>query len=233
MQREKQIQFIKFNYMRAGLGNNLLRLIDLITIYKDNIKIKINTNNIKISRFCKPNILGSKGKENRKNLLLSETLFRKEKIDLDLYFNTVKTHTTKEDILGIHFRGRDFVKWKKHSIIPPSFFLDSLEQFNNYSKIYVVTDDPTHNNIKELMSSNIFIGKSVFLFSNSEYSDFAILSRTNKIIASPSTFSLCASMFGPKDIVYPKKYATLEQNSPFWTNLINGEKPNYTNIFLK
>ena len=70
MFRRKKLKFIKFNYIRAVLGNNLLRLIDLISIYKDCKYIKVNTNKIRIARFCKPNILGSKGKKNNKPLLL-------------------------------------------------------------------------------------------------------------------------------------------------------------------
>ena len=226
------IKFIQYDYVRAGLGNNLLRFIDLLTIYNDKKKFKVFTNHQKITRFCKPQIIGSRGFKNRQKLLLSETLYRKDKIDLNLHFNVVSKKEIDKNILGIHFRGTDFERWKKHSIIPPSFFIKATKKFNYYKKIYLVTDDINHINVKELLNSEFFRRKSIFCFSNSEYSDFSILSRTHRIIASPSTFSLCASIFGPKNIIYPKIYAELEIKSPFWRCLLEGKSTNHTRVKL-
>lgn len=232
MSRKDKKKYIQYDYIRAGIGNNLLRFIDLLTIYSGNKNYKVFTNHFRLSRFCKPQIIGSKGIKNKKKLLLSETLNKKMKIDLDSYFNLVSNNEIDKNILGVHFRGTDFERWKKHSIISPNFFIKSIEKFNHYKKIYIVTDDSNHINIKTLINSEILKKKYVLCFSNSEYSDFSILSRTHKIVASPSTFSLCASIFGPKDIIYPRIYANLEKNSPFWKGLLEGKSTSYTKVSL-
>jgi hypothetical protein len=136
---------------------------------------------------------------------------------------------------AIHFRGRDFAKWKPHSIISKNFFIDQIESIPPDRFLMLFTDDPLHETV---VSIEDYIKSKQGLyckFQGSSYSDFSLLSRSNRIIASPSTFSLCCALFGGKQIVMPKCYAEHEagMGAPFWKRLISGEPTKYLMVELK
>jgi len=109
----------------------------------------------------------------------------KEKID------KVITKIPKK-ILGIHVRLGDFLHYRDaHLICTREYYLNALKQFNldDYTVI-VCTDDP------ENYQKYISIDNAILCNSSSELEDLYLLSQSDSLIMSNSTFSWWASYLG-------------------------------------
>lgn len=114
---------------------------------------------------------------------------------------TVTLDNTKTNI-GIHLRGGDFLTRSPRQVHYPDFYLNAIDlvesQFENI-KYYVCTDDYSFGSfiatINYLRSKNCEFeigGKDHFF-------DFALLSECDILIASSSTFVICAGFLGKPD----------------------------------
>jgi hypothetical protein len=167
-------------------------------------------------------------------LLLSETLFVRQEIELERYLAVVPQSEISRNTVAIHFRGTDFKLWKAHSIISHDYFVNSIAKLNGYNCINLFSDDHNHPTVREIQRFATENKWNLLTFSGCQYSDFSLLCRADAIVASPSTFSLCAAILGGKQIVFPNSYAIREANngSNFWVDLVSGKKPNYIKATL-
>lgn len=218
-------------YSRAGLGNRILNLIDAIS-KAEKVGTLVATNDAGLRRLYKGPKYGAPFFY--KKLMLSEVLFKSQPFKLDEYFYLPSHKEIDKMVVAIHFRGRDFAKWKAHSIIGEKFFIEQIERENSKATIYLFTDDIQHQTVRQIASYFKQLGRVLYLFSGCEFADFSLLARAGKIIASPSTFSLCASLLGAGEIIYPLSYAKVEASSGslFWEELVQGNKPNYLKVDL-
>lgn len=218
---------------RAGFGNRLLNLIDALT-QSSGLNAKIVTRDRELARIY--NRTYSRPLETfRQPLLLSEALYRPGCIDPKDFFFHPKATEISHDVTAFHFRGRDFSAWKAHSIQKPEFFIQALEQAEEGHKFWMFTDDPEHKTVKTVEQFSKQYGKNLLTFRGSPYSDFSLLTRAGKIFASPSTFSLCAALFGAAKIVFSRDYANIEAKAGvgFWSHLIAGNQPAHITVELK
>jgi len=168
-------------------------------------------------------------------LLLSEALYRPGCVDPKRYFYHPKPTEIMQDVTAFHFRGRDFSAWKSHSILDPDFFIDILIRDEGRRRHWMFTDDREHETVQRVEKFARQNGGDLRIFEGSTYSDFSLLARSGTIVASPSTFSLCAALLGAGKIVFSRTYALAEgeNGSEFWERLITGEQPAHVAIELK
>ncbi|EKO35987.1 hypothetical protein B273_0614 [SAR86 cluster bacterium SAR86E] len=218
--------------LSGRFGNKFLQHIDALNYIADR-EGTIVSNDIDCRRFLK-NTSKKFDFKLKQKWQLSEVLFHEKPIDIPSYFITAESLFEKPaNYIALHFRGTDFSQWKKHSIIKEDFFIDSIP--SDYTDtIFLVTDDSHHSIVQAIVETLVSRGLKILLVSGNPFSDFIMLMRAKKIIASPSTFSLAAAILGSKKIIYPQKYAAIEgkNGNLFWAKNLNNEETNYAAIEL-
>ena len=207
---------IKVN--KAGFGNQLLNTVSALTELEQKAEnCTFCTKNIFINTLIKNSQFQKKYKYFTGKLQLSECLINLDRHIIIKHFHFTN-ETKRKNRIAVHFRGGDFKVWKPHSVMNKDFFLNSLYD----TGIDLFTDDRNsseYRSIKKSIKDNYI---DVREFKGSMFSDFLNLCRYEKIIASPSTFSLCAAMLSGAEIVFSKQYAETEMKlgSSFWTNVL-------------
>lgn len=134
--------------------------------------------------------------------------------------------------IAMHFRGTDFRKWNELADIDASYylkacnFLQQSDAFSASTQICLVTDDPTHKTVKEIISET---GARI-LPSRGFLDDFKILSNSKGLISSPSTFAIWAAIVGEqKHVTFPEQWVNsrIKAEDTFW----NGIALNRGNLF--
>jgi hypothetical protein len=218
---------------RAGFGNRMLNLIDALTqVNKLETEIIIRDKEL-IRFYLQPNTRPTG--VFRQPLLLSEALYRPSCINPKKFFFHAPDPEIIHDVVSFHFRGRDFSAWKPHSILKPKFFIDALKHYEKDRQFWMFTDDREHETVRKVEEFAEKNSTDLRIFEGSAYSDFSLLARSGKIVASPSTFSLCAALLGAGKIVFSRDYAKAEAEggSEFWARLMASEQPAHVMIDLK
>ena len=107
-----------------------------------------------------------------------------------------KNYFGAERKIGIHFRAGDFKEWNPNAILPASYYMNSLDYLESIgldiSNSYLATDDVTHptsikiaNRIGQILDRKSNPGRDFHILSNSQY-----------LISSPSTFAFWAAILG-------------------------------------
>jgi len=216
----------------AGFGNRLLNLVDALGQVAGS-QAEITTTDRELLRVYKEPVTRH-AQRFPAPLLLSETLFRRPEIDLSRHLRMAPAGEISQRTVAIHFRGGDFTLWKSHSVISAEFFISNLAQLEDTVRIHLFTDDHNHATVKGIMRFAELTGRTIYVFHGCLYSDFSLLCRVNRIIASPSTFSLCAALLGGRNITFPTSYAEREalDGAEFWARLVSGERPHYVEVSL-
>lgn len=108
-------------------------------------------------------------------------------------YNNILNQTQEEDSITLHLRLRDY-PW-----ITPLIFYKSVLDTYNYKKIYIVTDEPNHNFVKQLKTNY-----DSEVISKSPKDDFNFLCNSKNLILSQSTFAWWAGFLsGAKNIYFP------------------------------
>lgn len=137
--------------------------------------------------------------------------------------------------VAIHFRGTDFYQWNPNSILPGSYYIDSIKIFSKdrNAHFFLYTDDKNLKSYRQVIS---FLKKHEYKFTIGENQkhfiyDFAEMANCNAVISSPSTFCIWASVLGSKKVVVQNKNWVLrciEEGDKFWIELFEGKnKTNY------
>lgn len=220
--------------IRAGFGNKILSLMDALAQCVNTSDV-IATRDHELLRVYRGASNSSGAKPFPHALQLSETLFRNPSIDLSQHFFVVPEEEVIPDTLALHFRGRDFAAWKPHSIIETEFFIRQIETVNREVNIWLFSDDWDHAVVRMIEAHATEDKRTLLRFNGSMFSDFSMLARASQIVASPSTFSLCAGILGGKRIIFPRNYAEVEARAgvEFWSRLAGGEQPSHIRIDLK
>lgn len=126
--------------------------------------------------------------------------------------------------IGIHLRGTDILGADGNNgreIHEPKYYIDSInlceKEFDN-TKYYVCTDDLNFvsfiETVKHLESNNI----EFELGSPNHYMDFSTLSECDVLIASSSTFVVCAGFIGKKNkkIIHSRIWLDKNINHTSW-----------------
>jgi len=218
--------------LSGRFGNKFLQHIDALSYVADQGGIVVSRDE-DCRRFLKNRSSKFDLKIKRK-WELSEVLFHKKPINIASHFLTAATlFQNDSEYFALHFRGTDFSQWKKHSIIREDFFINSVPP-GYTGQVVLVTDDSRHHIVAAVMKGLAERGIKSLLISGNPYSDFIMLMRAKKIVASPSTYSLAAAILGSKNLVYPREYATVEAENGnlFWAKNLQAERTNYATIEL-
>jgi hypothetical protein len=202
----------------GGLGNQLLKFIS--------IKRFKNTNPYLYSSKI-PLITGEKFLPvffSRWKPPLLEALIGLSYSDLDNY---LLLPNAANEGLYIHFRGSDFAQWKSHSVMKMDWYEEVLSraEFQNIDCVYLMSDDYNHTTVCKLKSYFNQKGIKVISFQYRSHilSDWWCLYNSKYIIASPSTFSITAGIFGKSIIYLSREYAKSESSNinNIWNHLLN------------
>ncbi len=141
-------------------------------------------------------------------------------------------------VVGVHFRGTDFVTWNPHASLKFSYYKQSIDYCLDYfdrNKLafFLFTDDlkflPYLTVIDYLKSNNIEVRLSSNL--KKPIYDFYQISQCDVLISSPSTFSVLAGAIGKnKKIIHSQEWLnySISRNDKFWVDLKNTKNPYYS-----
>lgn len=142
-----------------------------------------------------------------------------------------KDECEENNLTAVHFRGTDFHEWNPKSILPTSYYIDSIEYIKD-GNFKLFTDDIELKSFKETcnyLDSNK-IPYSLGNINNME-SDFMTMSYADAIISSPSTFAITAGFCGKpnKKIIHSKGWVDYQCNleDKFWMGFNQGGNKNY------
>ena len=253
--------FIIKNIDIGRFGNKLLYYNNLIQISKhfkhnyfaprfesDNIfEFSVLNQNIIIGDSIDVN---SKFLIENKNNDFNETFIHLEPCLGDLFFeyDSLKTNnifkfksslvpniSNNKIYVGIHFRGTDFKLWDNKSILPTTYYIDSINFIlsnENNLNIKLFTDDITlqsYNELKTYLTDNNINYELGNIHSLED--DFINLSYCDYIISSPSTFAIAAGFCGKenKKIIHSKNWLDYQcdKGDKFWVGFNNGGNNNY------
>lgn len=123
-------------------------------------------------------------------------------------FSEFEKWKTKIDIqpnfVGVHVRLGDYLRFQHiHKVCDSNYYNSCINKFGNNYQFYVLSDD-INNSAKIIAPTN----NIAFVQTGSELSDLSFLSHMPNIIASNSTFSWWASLFGCKkeSVLVPNKW---------------------------
>ena len=127
--------------------------------------------------------------------------------------------------IGIHLRGADILGGDRNhgrEIHKPEYYKKSIDliesKFDN-TKYYVCTDDLNFNSYKDTITyleyKNCQYGRGDI---NNYFEDFSTLSECDILIASSSTFVICAGFLGKpyKKIIHSKEWVNKNLNHTLW-----------------
>lgn len=139
----------------------------------------------------------------------------------DVYRRDLPSSNTN---VGIHLRGDDILGRDGNNgreIHDPEYYINSIdlveEEFSN-TKYYVCTDDKTFESfvktVEYLKEKNL----DFEIGSSDHFRDFSTLSECDILIASSSTFVLCAGFIGKKNkkIIHSQKWIDKNLNHTHW-----------------
>ena len=101
--------------------------------------------------------------------------------------------------LVIHYRLTDYtsLNWNLH----PEAFIENIQKKNiQYDNCYIITDEPNHPFIQQLLKKNMVV------VNQNELADFTLLKYAKQLIVSHSSFSWWASFLGDQEKVYIPMY---------------------------
>jgi ribosomal protein L7Ae-like RNA K-turn-binding protein len=210
------MRFSIYYYNRGGFGNKILTFLSLKMI---NINPYLNNKNLFFVTGFKsiPIFFWFKKTKLLEVFIDKDIEIIKSKFNLP---NPSKTYST------IHFRGGDFLNWKEHSIIESEWFIKNIKK-SKFKTFVLLSDDINHKNSIEIMTYCKANNIKLINFRNSNLmSDWWILFNSKLVIASPSTFSITASVLSSAKIILPKKYAVIESKgkSNIWSFLLSKRK---------
>lgn len=156
----------------------------------------------------------------------------------------LKSQEMKNDPkVAVHFRGTDFFQWDKNCVLNYDYYLDSLifvlNESNNVS-IHLFTDDMNLPSFKKTTEWLISQKINYNLGNISNYlDDFILISSSDYVISSPSTFCITASICGKKNkkIIHSKDFIEgykLKSDyfrDVFWKNLYYNTENNDYKIY--
>lgn len=213
---------------QGGFGNRLLHYIDA---RKKGFIPYFNYKKLFLITGCKtiPVSFNSKTK-----LELLETFIGLDYTDLKNILTLPQSANTGT---VIHFRGKDFAKWKPHSIITSRWYIEQLKQFHIKNFVFV-TDDIDHKTSKKLLQFAKENNINYTIYDSTQFlADWWVIFNSKTLITGPSTFSLTAGILGKSKIILNKKYAEIEANNGrnFWSYLFEPKTTKteiFTNIFM-
>ncbi len=132
-------------------------------------------------------------------------------------------------VVAIHFRGTDFSQWNRAALMPPSYYVDAVDEIADLegpSLVRICTDDPSHGTVVALrqhFSSRKQLAPDVLCLQPFEC-DFATLAGARFLISSPSTFAIVAGLLGTPQIVHNRKWveARVSAGEEFWRQVQSG-----------
>ena len=140
--------------------------------------------------------------------------------------NTYKKNFSEDEIhVGIHFRGTDILGADGNNgreIHPPQYYMDAIDcvenEFDGNIHYHICTDDINFVSFLKTVSY-LDAGQMKFsLGSPDHFHDFATLTECDVIIASSSTFAVCAGFIGKKDkkIIHSAEWIDKNLNHTPW-----------------
>ena len=145
-------------------------------------------------------------------------------------FDSVQDVASNTIQIAIHFRGGDFASWNPSAILQRDYYMDALDYLDSagidMSNIYFSTDDTQHETSQFILRR---LGKEPNLTSKTS-EDFFMLSKSNYLISSPSTFSFWAAVLGENvKVIHSKRWLDQceEKESKFWIDVRKNRKPFY------
>lgn len=141
-------------------------------------------------------------------------------------------------ICAIHMRGGDFMKWDPKAILSNEYYINSIDRVSkdNGSReglvFSILTDDvslPAYKVVKNYLNEK---GFQIYLGNGGGNSDFSIMSDSEYLISSPSTFAIWAGVFGRpnKKIIHSRSWMDYQvgKGDAFWSEVNLGGSDRYS-----
>ncbi len=160
-----------------------------------------------------------------------DLLFRDPRYLLDPQGTREPLNSRNEVNVALHFRGKDFQQWNPKSIMNANYYKKAIfeimsENLKQSLQISIFTDDPQNLVVQELLTWKEY---NFHLSNASLKQDFLAMSRSDYIVASPSTFAFWASLsWNQPKMIYSHEWIEhrLEVKDKFWRNYLVNEKFN-------
>ncbi len=130
------------------------------------------------------------------------------------------------EMCGIHFRGGDFLAWNPVAILPIDYYISSIDFVKNYNEgviFNLFSDDRVHDTFIKIQE---YLKSKKYKFNNcinkNFIDDFFLMSYSNILISSPSTFSVMAGCTGKKKkIIHSEAWLnySINREDKFWMDL--------------
>lgn len=177
--------------------------------------------------------------------LLGETFFRYTVVDPNRFFRARSSHRLwsfpKGSVtnVGVHFRGKDYLQWDKRAVLDFDYYERAIElciaqTSPENTAIWLFTDDPRLEAYRRLVAHIRSAYRGAGLKFGSRIGppivDLLRMSLCDYLVCAPSTFSFWGGVLGKqKRIIQSKKWidAKLQEDSLFWTEMMNRQSPFY------
>lgn len=147
-----------------------------------------------------------------------------------MLFDRVKDAPASVNQISIHFRGGDFASWNPSAILQTDYYMDALDYLESsgidMSNVYFSTDDPQHDTSLSILHR---LGQKPNLMTN-PFEDFIMLSKSDYLISSPSTFAFWAAVLGENvKVIHSKRWLDQceAEEIKFWIDVRRNLKPFY------
>lgn len=145
--------------------------------------------------------------------------------------------------IGIHFRATDFREWDINAVLDFEYYKNAVDyvmgRLEEDEPIFLLfTDENEFDTYRQTMTYleekglNYIAGDA----KRPMMSDFVGLSECDVIISSPSTFAICAALYGKEDkmVIHSKKWVDycINRGEAFWQNVQENQNQYYNAIVL-
>lgn len=157
--------------------------------------------------------------------------------------NTVDVANDERKKIGIHFRATDFREWDANAVLDFAYYkagidyvLDQMKESNPLFLLF--TDENEFDTYRQTISYLEEKGLDYVAGDAKRpmMRDFVGLSECDVIISSPSTFAICATLYGKenKKIIHSKKWVDycINRDEEFWKTVQENENQYYDTVVL-
>lgn len=128
----------------------------------------------------------------------------------------------------LHLRGTDFVDWKPGAILGEEYYREALDWLDQHgysdSPVRICTEDVEHHALPGLRDLLDRSGRLVATQCTSPFEcDYAAIIQAERVVSSPSTFAITASLLGGSSAIHSRKWvdSRIEAGEVFWTKIRN------------
>ena len=225
----KLVGCLRTRLPRAGLGNRILHLANLVSRYPEEAIEPLRHGRIvrSVPSVSDQRIVGRRSRtrlpERRyegRVLLgddLLESITRLDRFPLTCLARPIPQ---VEPYIVLHLRLGDFHVWDKDAIMSKSYFLDAVASVSNKTEtqILIVSDEPDSQVVMDLETELRHAEFSARIARGKANEQIYLMTRAEIIIASPSSFSLVAAWMGGQRIAWQLQWAerAASKGSQFW-----------------